>query len=608
MLFCVACHFTALRSWFCNDDFAWLGLPLLVDSWRDLPHVLLAPMAQGTIRVFSERLFFLGLGSVFDLNIVPFKIVVFLTQFANLALIMWITRRLTGGATAARVDARPALAGFLAPILWCAGIALAEPLAWASAYNEVLIAFCVLLGFFFRLKWIESGERKYRYLEWAPFLFGFGVLETIVIYPVLMLWYALCCAPKTLRSTLPLFAPAVLFTIFHFTAIAPSTDPKYTLSFAPAGLVYSLWTYWALAAGTLRMDIREPLPAYLLAGVSLALLVFAAKKLSQGQRLALFLLLWFPLALSPVLPLGMHISDYYLTVPTIGLAMLAAWAASVPNRWASVAAVFLIPVFLFCSIAQAHALESTRFERGRLMRHFLRDMRAHESEYEDKVVLLQGMRDEFFWAGILDRPLSLIGIPNVYVTPDSALPVWMHEWADASNLAISWQDAYDMVMHGKAVVFSVAGRPANITAFYKRDLTVQQVVRSADLMNVADASAAGRLGEGWYPVEGSTRWMGRQASFWMTSARPKQRLYMRGYCPESLLQAGPLDLTVAVDGQPIATFPISHSNWFTFDAPLPEQLSGKGRVDVHLRVSRSYRPPNDGRELGLIFATFTVQE
>src|SRR5271163_1592905 len=129
MLFCVAWHFTALRSWFCNDDFAWLSLPLLVDSWRDLPHLLFAPMAQGTIRVFSERLFFLTLGSLFDLTIIPFKIVVFLTQFANLALLTWIARRLTGSA----------LAGFLAALIWCAGVALSEPLAWSSAYNEVLI-------------------------------------------------------------------------------------------------------------------------------------------------------------------------------------------------------------------------------------------------------------------------------------------------------------------------------------------------------------------------------------------------------------------------------------------------------------------------------------
>src|SRR5271168_3216098 len=138
MLFCVAWHFTALRSWFSNDDFAWLSLPLLVNSWRDLPHVLFAPMAQGTIRVFSERLFFLTLASAFDLNVVPFKIVVFLTQFANLALIMWITRRLIGAAppTPSPAPQPAALAGFLAPVLWSAGVALAEPLAWSSAYNE----------------------------------------------------------------------------------------------------------------------------------------------------------------------------------------------------------------------------------------------------------------------------------------------------------------------------------------------------------------------------------------------------------------------------------------------------------------------------------------
>src|SRR5215472_779240 len=115
MALCLAIHFRAFRMWFGNDDFAWLGLPLMVHSPHDLLEVLFTPMAQGTVRVVSERLYFLSFASIFGLNSLPFRIWVFLTQFANIALLAWIARRLTGST----------LAGFLAPILWSVNACLA---------------------------------------------------------------------------------------------------------------------------------------------------------------------------------------------------------------------------------------------------------------------------------------------------------------------------------------------------------------------------------------------------------------------------------------------------------------------------------------------------
>ena len=68
MLFCLAMHWVALRTWFFLDDFAWLGLPLQVHSFRDLLHTLFDVQAQGTVRVFSERLFFLIFSWLFGLG------------------------------------------------------------------------------------------------------------------------------------------------------------------------------------------------------------------------------------------------------------------------------------------------------------------------------------------------------------------------------------------------------------------------------------------------------------------------------------------------------------------------------------------------------------
>src|SRR5262249_48143952 len=99
-LFCLIFYWYGLKCWFRQDDFAWLGLTAQVHSFRDLCHALFAPLAQGTIRPLSERAFFMGLYTLFGLDALPFRIVVFLTQIANLTLIRIVTERVTGSAAA----------------------------------------------------------------------------------------------------------------------------------------------------------------------------------------------------------------------------------------------------------------------------------------------------------------------------------------------------------------------------------------------------------------------------------------------------------------------------------------------------------------------------
>ena len=95
-LLCLALYWSALKTWFQGDDFAWLALSLQVHDWRSFLSAMFAPMAQGTIRPLSERGFFLLFYQLFGLEAVPYRIWVFLTEFGCLALVASITRRITG--------------------------------------------------------------------------------------------------------------------------------------------------------------------------------------------------------------------------------------------------------------------------------------------------------------------------------------------------------------------------------------------------------------------------------------------------------------------------------------------------------------------------------
>src|SRR5882724_11164578 len=93
-LLCLAIYWRGLLAWFQADDFAWLALRLQVHDWRTLLHALFAPMAQGSIRPISERGFFLVFEWLFGVHALPFRICVFLTQCANMALLAAIARHL----------------------------------------------------------------------------------------------------------------------------------------------------------------------------------------------------------------------------------------------------------------------------------------------------------------------------------------------------------------------------------------------------------------------------------------------------------------------------------------------------------------------------------
>src|SRR5579864_466788 len=127
IVFCIILYWYGLRVWFLRDDFAWLGLQDGSTTARALLRNLFIPFAQGTIRPWSDRVFFLVFSSLFGLHSLPFRLFVFLNQFVNLILLAALARQLTGSA----------LAGIAAPLLWLSNMALVTPMAWSAAYNEV---------------------------------------------------------------------------------------------------------------------------------------------------------------------------------------------------------------------------------------------------------------------------------------------------------------------------------------------------------------------------------------------------------------------------------------------------------------------------------------
>lgn len=607
---CLVLYWPGLLAWFQQDDFVWLNLPNQAHGWDGLLRTLFQPNpVQGSWRPLSERAFFLVFGALFGADALPYRIWVFLTQFASLALVASITTRLT----------RSHAAGFWAATLWVANSKLATVMSWTSAYNLVLCAFFLLLALHFFLRYIETAARRHYWWTWGAFLAGFLAMETNVVFPLLAASYALACARKHFRVTLPFFAVSAAYAILHLT-LAPNHAAAY-MPHIDSAIPATMWTYWQGTFEPVDLLYLSHFSRFfcpvVTAAATVALLAFTAYQATRRQWLALVLLAWYAILLLPVIALRDHIMDYYLTLPAMCMAMLAgyalvcAWGGRMPLK-----AVSLLLVAGFLSQSLPAARRRAEWYRGRSEAQEALVMgvaRAHEL-HPHKVILLNGVDDAMFSQVISQRPFLFLRIPDVYLAPGAEARIAPHpEWGGLANYVFPADETRRGLDRDEIVVYRVGPGPlTNIT--HQFVVTAGQAPVSGPLrIDVADPLAADRLGPEWYARESGFRWMPRTASLRMP--RPPaagQKLYVTALCPAAQLEKGPLEMTLTVDGARLPAVQFTKGNVeTTFVFALPPGLegapAGKSDIDIQVEVSRTVRVGSDQRDLGLAFGRFEIR-
>jgi hypothetical protein len=608
-LVCLLIHWQGFTAWFRADDFAWLSNLNTVYSFHDLLIALFIPRAQGTIRPLSERAFFMIGYGLFGLDSLPFRIVIFATQFAALALVAMAGAKLTGSRAA----------GFCAALLWTINTATVQPLAWACVYNEVMCALFLLLAFYCLLRYIETGDgnprngnpsaRRFKIWEWVFFLLGFGALELNVVYPVLAGAYTLLCARKFFRGTLPMLAVSIGYTIVH-TRVAPiPVAGDYAMHFGSSTL-RTLAIYWTWSIGPAFLETSRHIDRWMLiagiAAVSAGLLVFIALRLRAGQRAALFCVVWYVAALAPMLPLRDHLTEYYPYIPEIGLAWLGgwglveAWRRGPGGRAAAVALAALYAAMVLPRTVSASEWNHHLAERARDLVEGV--ARAHEL-HPGQAILLYGADDEQFFGAVRDKVFPLTGMNNVYLAPGSEKQIAEPaDWGRVEDYMLAPAIAARALDLGELQVYDVRGSVLrNITTGYRDTLSGSGLpLRIA----VADSLTAYLLGPEWYKLDVDHRWIPKRATLRMGGpAEPGKKLYLSGYSPDA---SGAVEVTVTVDGAPLAPQTVRPGQ-FEAAFPLPDSVVGKSEMLVAVEVSRTFRPPGDGRDLGLSFGVFEVR-
>jgi hypothetical protein len=603
-LLCLILYWPSLTAWFRGDDFAWLGAGLYIKNSGDLLRVLFGPEAQGTIRPLSERAFFIAGFTLFGLDALPFKIVAFATHFANLVLAGWIGARLTGSRAA----------GLCAVVLWLVNSSNVLPLGWTSAYNQVLCGFFLLLALFFLMRHVETGKRRYYWWQWAAFLVGFGAQELNMVYPAIAAAYTLLCARKYFRGTLPMFGVSALYFAVHQWAAPAPKSGDYAMHFT-GSMLRTLGRYWTWTIGpTFLFTPAELLKGLLplLVGILTAVLLwFAGLRLRRGALAAGFCLAWFLILLAPVLPLRDHVTEYYVFLPALGLAWLAGWA--ITEAWhggtlARASAVALIAIYAVIQLPTLMAETRWNHEISQRVRTLIQGVEAAHSLHPKQSILLEGVDSELFWQSIRDKPFRLFGLDNVYLAPGSEKRIEAHpDLGDVAEFILPAGVVANGLGRDEIVVYDVRGpRLRNITSQYA---AMPRDTRPPLRIDASSPLTQYLLGPEWYPSDGDHRWMPKRATLRIGApSAPGGRLYLRGYCPDEQVKAGPLGVTVSIDGVELPGAKIEPGqNTFELAFALPDSIVGHSEMRVTVEVSRVIRPASDPRDLGLVFGVFEVK-
>ncbi len=575
----------AFLCWFLMDDFAWLGLKQEIDAlqaaggngWK----LLFEPRAQGTTRVFSERLYFWILHSLFGMDPLPFRLTAFAVQFANLWLIVRISLRLTTSFTAALGSA-----GFFAIAAFAT-----RPLAWAAAFNQVLAAWVMLAAFQYYLDWLENRDPRKWWLQFALFVLSFGVQESVIVYPAAATLWTWLQARDRMKGTLALWIPSVLFAALHLFGIDHPPTANYTATF-DAGLLKNLWSYTTLALG--------PWLAVLLLGA------VAWRAWKHKDSSAAFFCVWFVVFLSPVLPFQNRIADYYLFLPSTGLAL--AIGCLMRDRISAIVGGLALAVFAAVNVPHAQAELDWHVSRSERIRRVFDAGASLVQARRADTLLLSGVDTELFQTALQDSPFRLVGLKKVFLVPGSETSIRARaDLGGVSAYKISLPQAIEALESGKAVVLSItAGEVFDATTRYRNVAMSQYLQSRPRSVNVGEPGYESLLGPGWWPAEDKFRWMAKSASVTLGSPNdPKDRLHVSGFCPESVLKGGPLTLTVKANGLAIGVQTLAEPAPFSVAYRLPKMEAETVRID--LEVNRTTRLPGDARDLGLIFGTFAIR-
>lgn len=591
VLFSLYLYRRSFRIWFLADDFAWLGLRLSIFSLADLGNALFGPMAQGTVRTLSERVFFLGFEWGFGMESLPMRLWMFLTLAVAQGLLVLVVKRLTGSLGA----------GMVAALLWALNFGMTVAMSWLSSYNQILISALVLGALYCFMRYAEAGGIRWLAGSWACYLCGFGTLESIVVLPGILLAWAVLLDRKMWKHSLPFFVPAILFIAAHFLWIPKiQDDPAYRMHF-DASLFTSVGIYWGWMLGAAKIVQFGPdwtwleIPTKWI--LTPSLLGYVAWRSWRRDFVPLFGFLLSLALLAPMLPLRDHRTDYYLASASMGVMISLAAMPFRIKGWPGRACWVLLLIYAYPSwLVQGAAFEWYLARTGPV-RVLMRGLQHAVAVHPGKLILLEGIDENLYVSALADDALRLVKAQNVRLLPGNG--------PRGNRLSVAAATARTAFEKEAVVVYRLEGpKLRDVTQEWERGKALDLSTGLSPEVVAGDAVFASQFGTGWYQIEDGRRWMGKSGLVRLGGPfAAGAKLSISGYAPAVL---GKAQLQILMNGKKVGLIEIAAGGINVEIAVPPEALS-EMVIEVGLEMSKTVKTAQDGRELSLVFGQIGIR-
>jgi arylsulfatase A-like enzyme len=321
----------ALDDWFFHDDFVFLERSTLSGPGDLLASFSVERNRQGLLdkqhsyRPISTNLYFGLVQAGFGADARVFHAINLLTLAGIATLVVLLLTRLGLGLPGGLA---------LAAIFATSSVSHATQL-WISVFQELSFSFLALVAVLIH---VRPGPSTPARSAAVLGLFAAALLckEMAISLPALLLCWDLVVRRArpfdAVRATLPLWLVAGAYVVVRTLVFSIPSSGPYAVKLG-AFLLESAVTYVDWAARALFLTADRRIEAVLL--VAAALAFWAASP--DARRRALFGLLWFAIALGPVIFLPNHVYRFYLFFPTVGLviaiaALVEAPASRIPWR------------------------------------------------------------------------------------------------------------------------------------------------------------------------------------------------------------------------------------------------------------------------------------
>lgn len=551
-----------LSSGYVQDDYGWLNLKARLNNGESWSHLLFTPMAQGTIRVVSERLPFLVFAGWAGLDPFPFRILHLVVVTVN--FLCWY-RLLQEMGSARHIS-------FLGLACWYWNPSLVKAHLWSSALNQsfqaLMIGVCLL-------------SSRWPLMFLTLYVVSLWVHELCVFIPIYLLLARGRIALTRLWWSLSIAIGATFVLVSRVFAHS-FAGHTYSISVHPHAFTENAISYAKLA-----------FPGWS-ALVSLGLIVclfFRVKAVEHFRSRWLGLALLAPLLVYLALP---NIQNgYYLFVPLAGGMVLLVKLANRIEKQGGYFSLLGVTCLIFVLRSELAISAPSHLEfsyKSKVMSNAVAEVANIAVQNSDKIVIVFGLSHQQYHLGWSDDPFRAQGLSRVFLAPgsfellrDPFEPIFFYsKFIDGEELA----KALDSNRYFKLVITGDKVRPvSDLELSLMKSNRVEPLFRSLHFRTLEVDQGFAGVGE----REGELRWVDKY--FRVPLSVSSGQKYDLGISLFS--DSAPCDLSLAANGSRIASFSLRPS-WQRLErrevtvATSAEQiegtLTGSCRAAIHSLV------------------------